>query len=437
MMRDTAPIGQAGRWQGEGREGRPPTRRWYDDLALNAYFFGLSFMWNALHPILLPLVLLAFGEETKNTLYGLLTFAGLIVALITQPLSGALSDYTRSRLGRRRPWILLGTLLDALWLVLIALGQRWWLVAIAYLLLQFTSNVAHGPAQGLIPDLVPPGRRGIAAGVKNLLEMFAIVASALAMGRLSHKPLTAVMVTLAILWGMMAITCGLSRESSTAEGERLGLQALRQRARQVFRVDFRLYPSYGRLLLVRFFILLGSYSVQSFALYYLRDVLELPAPARAMSDMMTVVGLSVIAVVYPAGVLSERWGRKALSAVACALSALGLTFLVLNRDPRLLPALAGCIGVGIGIFSCVNWAWATDLVPAAEAGKYLGLSNLATAGSAAVARLLGPAIDSVNHFFPKAGYSLVFLLAAASAFVGLILILRMPEGKANTQAQTP
>ncbi|MBC7238690.1 MAG: PucC family protein, partial [Chloroflexi bacterium] len=98
---------------------------------------------------------------------------------------------------------------------------------------------------------------------------------------------------------------------------------------------------------------------------------------------------------------------------------------------------AGCIGVGIGIFSCVNWAWATDLVPAAEAGKYLGLSNLATAGSAAVARLLGPAIDSVNHFFPKAGYSLVFLLAAASAFVGLILILRMPEGKANTQAQTP
>lgn len=436
-MRNIRLLSRLGRAQDEGRAKAPRARRWYDDLTLNAYFFGLSFMWNALHPILLPLVLLAFGEETKNTLYGLLTFAGLIVALVTQPLSGALSDYTRSPLGRRRPWILLGTMLNALWLVAIAVARRWWLVAAAYLLLQFTSNVAHGPAQGLIPDLVPPGRRGIAAGFKNLLEMFAIVASALAMGRLAHRPLAAVGAILAILWGMMALTCGLSREPSTAEGERLGLQALGQTARQVFRVDFRLYPTYGRLLLARFFILLGSYSVQSFALYYFRDVLELAAPARAMSDMMAVVGLSVIVVVYPAGVLSERWGRKPLSAAACALSALGLTFLVLNRDPRWLPALAGCIGAGIGIFSCVNWAWATDLVPSAEAGKYLGLSNLATAGSAAVARLLGPAIDGVNRISPKAGYSLVFILAAVSAVVGLILILRMPAGRKPAPAPLP
>lgn len=404
----------------------PPTRRWYDDLALNAYFFGLSFMWNALHPILLPLVLLAYGEETKNTLYGLLTFVGLIIALVTQPISGALSDYTRSRLGRRRPWILVGTMLNAFWLFTIAAARRWWLVAGAYLLLQFTSNIAHGPAQGLIPDLVPQGRRGVASGIKNLLEMFAIAASAFVTGRLAHHPLAAVTAVLAILWGMMAITCGFSHEHPSATQERFHLGALREQAAQVFRIDFRLYPTYGRLLLVRFFILLGSYSVQSFALYYFRDVLNLAAPARAVSDLMTVVGLCVIAVVYPAGVLSERWGRKPLSAFACAMSALGLTFLVLNRDPRFLPLLAGCIGVGIGIFSCVNWAWATDLVPPAEAGKYLGLSNLATAGSAAAARLLGPVIDGVNRLFPQTGYSLVFILAAVSAVVGLILILRMP-----------
>ncbi len=85
--------------------------RWFNNLLLNAYWFGLSFMWIGLHPILLPIILLGFADETKNTLYGLLTFVGLLVALVTQPLSGALSDYTRHRLGRRRPWMLLGALL--------------------------------------------------------------------------------------------------------------------------------------------------------------------------------------------------------------------------------------------------------------------------------------------------------------------------------------
>jgi hypothetical protein len=55
-----------------------------------------------------------------------------------------------------------------------------------------------------------------------------------------------------------------------------------------------------------------------------------------------------------------------------------------------------------GIFVSVNWALATDLIPQEEAGKYLGLSNLATAGSAAVARLTGPMIDGLNALRPGA-----------------------------------
>src|SRR5512143_1980820 len=90
---------------------------------LNAYWIGLSFKWNALHPIILPAVLLNLVPETqKNTYLGLLTFFGLIIAMIVQPVAGAISDGWRSRWGRRRPLLAGATLFDALFLLVLAIG---------------------------------------------------------------------------------------------------------------------------------------------------------------------------------------------------------------------------------------------------------------------------------------------------------------------------
>src|SRR5512143_288930 len=126
-------------------------------IVLNTYWVGLSFMWNALHPIILPAVLLNYVPDAqKNTYLGLLTFAGLLLAMVIQPVSGAISDGWRSRWGRRRPLIVLGTLLDFIFLAILGwAGGFFWLV-IGYVGLQLSSNIAHGPLQGLLPDRVPP-----------------------------------------------------------------------------------------------------------------------------------------------------------------------------------------------------------------------------------------------------------------------------------------
>src|SRR3989339_319713 len=91
-----------------------------DLLAVNAYWPGLAFLWNSLHLIVLPALLLEQVDPTrKNTALGLLTFAGLLLATVVQPLSGAISDGWTSRFGRRTPWILLGTAFDLVFLALI------------------------------------------------------------------------------------------------------------------------------------------------------------------------------------------------------------------------------------------------------------------------------------------------------------------------------
>ena len=89
-----------------------------DYIAINVYWFGLAFLWNALHPIVLPALLLRYVPEAlKNTYLGGMTFVGLVLAMLIQPIAGALSDSTRSHWGRRRPWMLTGTLFSLVFLV--------------------------------------------------------------------------------------------------------------------------------------------------------------------------------------------------------------------------------------------------------------------------------------------------------------------------------
>jgi MFS family permease len=75
-----------------------------------------------------------------------------------------------------------------------------------------------------------------------------------------------------------------------------------------------------------------------------------------------------------------------------------------------------------------NWAWAADLAPPEEAGRYLGLSNVATAGASALSRLIaGPIIDGGNALRAGVGYDLLFLLLALAMFGGALLLAGVPE----------
>ena len=424
-------VVKVGPWMPRKRASR------YSNITLNAYWIGHSFLWNSVHPILLPLVLLPHAGEAKNTVNGLLTFAGLLIALVAQPISGALSDYTRHAHGRRRPWILAGAVFAAISLLGLALARQLWLIALCYLCLQGSSNAAHGPAQALLPDLVPLGKRGVASGTKSLFDMAGLITAAVVtsriMGQDSTRPLPAATLILIVLAVSVAITLKGVRETPSLGIAVPPAQTPWSRVRSMLRVKLRgrdaplRQRAYAKLLVSRFFIFFSTYVVQSFALYYLGDVFDLESPTRMVGNLMTVIGICVAVSVYPAGLLSEKWGRKGLSILACFLVAVGMCIMVLAREVIYLWALAALIGLGMGIFSSVNWAWATDLVPAAEAGKYLGLTNLATAGAAALSRLMGPVVDLINSRFANAGYTALLAVAAAGAFLGLVLTIGIPD----------
>ena len=167
-------------------------------------------------------------------------------------------------------------------------------------------------------------------------------------------------------------------------------------------------------------------SIQGFALYYLRDFLGIPNAASMTTVLLGMVALFLLPAALGGGFLADRFGRKRLVALAGLIAAAGTGLLLLARGLPLV-LVSGCvIGLATGIFMAVNWALGTDLAPAAQAGKYLGISNLAGAGAGIVgAGIGGPLADSFNALRPGLGYLVIFAIYGGLFLLSVVALGRV------------
>jgi len=166
-------------------------------------------------------------------------------------------------------------------------------------------------------------------------------------------------------------------------------------------------------------------TLQTFALYFLIDVVGIANPAEVTGNLLIVVGICLIGVVYPAGWISDRIGRRPVIIFSGLLGALGILLLFLIHNYGALMLSGALLGISGGAFFSSNWALATDLVPQGEEAKYLGLTNLATAGGAALARLIGIAIDPLNAYSPGLGYQVMLAACFIYFLAGSLLLLKI------------
>jgi len=404
-----------------------------DYLKISIYGFALAALWSSLHSIVLPLRLLdVVAEAEKNTYLGLLTFAGLLLAMIVQPITGAISDRSGFKWGRRRPYILIGSLLGVLLLPGIGLFQSYFALFIIYCLLQMTSNVAQGTYQAFIPDLVPQDRKGLASGVKSLLEIIGGIAIVRLIGYFMGKYVLGegviwlwlvLGVLAAVLLGAMLATIIMVKESPGRKNEEQ-LSVWKTLSRS-FKVDVRKDRDFIVFLVSRLLIFMALATIQTFTLFYLRDVIGLVNPATATADLLIAVGVGMLLAVYPAGRLSDRIGRRPVVISSGLVGAGGILVIFFSTSYGVVIAGGAIIGTATGAFMSSNWALATDLVPGGEEARYLGLTNMATAGGAALARLIGPVIDYFNRYGAGLGYQVMLGACFAYFVVGSLLLLKI------------
>ena len=134
----------------------------------------------------------------------------------------------------------------------------------------------------------------------------------------------------------------------------------------------------------------------------------------------------MLATVYPAGRLSDKVGRKPIVVSSGLISALGIMLLFFSQSYVYIMLSGALLGFSFGAFMSTNWALATDLLPKGEEARYLGLTNLASAGGSALALfVIGPMIDFFNTYNPGLGYQVMFLVCFIGLVAGSLLVLKI------------
>ncbi|MEE8413166.1 MAG: MFS transporter [Dehalococcoidales bacterium] len=403
-----------------------------DYLKITVFGFGVSALWASLHGIIIPLRLLDFVPEAlKNTYLDLLILSGMVLAMIVQPIAGAISDRSGLSWGRRRPYILTGTILVLLFLPGLGISGSYAAIFVTYCLLQVGANIAQGPYQGFIPDLVPEGKRGLASGVRALLN----IVGGIALLRLIAPFMDRYFAGEGSVWlwmslgapaiivlGAMLATVLMVKEPFRAGSPRLSLLSA---LRKSFQIDIRARPDFVLFLVACLLIFTAWGTLLGHALYYLMDVAGLARPAEATGDILIVVGIGMLAVVYPTGRLCDRVGRKPIAVSSALAGAAGIAALFFSQDYLQIMLSAGLLGISGGAWMSSQWALATDMVGKGEEARYLGLVNMSSAGAGAISRLIGPAIDFFNSLSTNLGYQIMLLVCFLFLIAGSILLLKI------------
>ncbi|MGB9723697.1 MAG: MFS transporter [Chloroflexia bacterium] len=407
-------------------------------LGMAALMFGANFVWTSYNSILLlPLVQRVVPAERASITVGIVAFVGNLIAIGASLLFGILSDHSASRLGRRTPSLLVGTLLGFPAIAGAAfLGLSLPAIVGSYLGMQLFTNVANGAWWPLLVDTVPEEQRGLTSGLQGFYVLLASAASFVVTTYLNEigRPDIALLL-MAALFTLTGLLCvgtirGYDRPAATPRALNLW-EALRG----MFHVRTRVTVFFW-LVLSAFLANMGLSSLQYFARDFLGIYCGLSNPDAGLRLLGLVNLVLIMLSAVGTGVLSDRIGRRELILAGTWTSAVTTALMALTRDFTVFLVLAVVRAVATGPLVAVIPALAGGLAPEEEAGQYMAYHNLATTLPGAFAPLLFGAILNLEGAPTPTSYAILLLGAAACyALGGIVFAVKVsgarPAGRAS------
>jgi len=343
-----------------------------------------------------------------------------LIAILIQPTAGYLSDFTSSRWGRRKPYIVFGSLLDVVFLLGIASSNSLLALAAFFALLQFSTNTARGPFQGYVPDLVADPQVGTASAMVGMMQVFGnvtgLVIATFAV-QMHALPLALIAVAVVELVTMLSVVLRVGKGMPPRPRQGRSWTTI---AKETWASDILQERSYVWLLASRFLFLTAGGILFGLALQYLKQVFGMQQEEAngIYRQIAILIAVSIVLVSIPAARLSDRYGRKPVIYTACIVGAVSMGIGAAATGLPLVYVAAVLWGVANGVFIAVDWALMTEIIPRASSGRYMGLSNVATGTSALAAILAGGVLADVVNRVLGMGTGM-----RASLLLGLVLFL--------------
>lgn len=387
---------------------------------------SLGFYVAVMTPVAMTLAIRvnAIDAAGKGASLGAILGAGALFALFANPIFGQLSDRTRSRFGRRKPWMIGGVLAGSLAQLVIAYSSSLLVIGIAWCLVQAAYNAMLAALVAVVADQVPERQRGLVSALAGMSVYVALLLGSAIIALTGTDGTTMFLLPTAI--GLVAVGgfCLVLKDRPTDRDTRPQAPLLPELAGS-FWVNPVKHPDFGYAWLSRFLVFFGFAVLTSYQVYYLMD--HLKVPEQRIGDIMFVSTLIttifVVSSSFGSGYLSDRLGRRKAFVLAAAMTyALGIAIIILAGSLTVFYAGVAVASIGFGVYMAVDQALVVDVLPDREthAAKNLGVLNIANAVPQSIAPAVAPLLLAIGN--AGENYAALYAAAALSAFLGALAI---------------
>ncbi|MGN6790755.1 MAG: MFS transporter [Streptosporangiaceae bacterium] len=388
--------------------------------------------------VLLPLQVEAVDRAHKVATLGLVSGISAGVAAVCNPLGGALSDRTRSRFGRRTPWLLVGSAAVLVAVAVLGSAASVLMVIVGWSLVQAAANLYQAALTAVVPDRVPVRRRGTASAVVGVAMSAGAVAGVGLAGRfaghlaLGYFALGLLLAITAILFVSLTADppsnqVSLSHlppgERPAPEASRPGIASRRGVLSSAVAFTSALrHRDFAWVFCGRAAMILGYFLIAGFELYILTDYVRLPSgisPTAGVTILAVISTLCSVLAAAVAGPLSDRLNRRKLFVIgSAAISGLAMILPIVSPTFPTMTVFAAIAGLAFGSYLAVDTALVTLVLPRHEdTARDMGVLNVANAGPQIVAPFLAALI--IGHL---GGYKTLFIGGGVIAIAGALAI---------------
>jgi MFS family permease len=359
---------------------------------------------------------------------GYITGAGALFVMLTSPFMGIWSDRTRTRIGRRRPFMIGGMLVGVLSLVVMALAPNVFIVGLGWILAQWGWGTTLSNLQISTADRLPESQRGKVAGLTSFATQIAPVFGVILAQFFTGDPLLLFLLpgAVGVLFVLLFVTLVHEDDSRGLPKDPITVGQLL--AKYIY--NPRKYPDFSWNWLGRFLFYTGITLNTTFTAFFFAD--RLAISVESVAGIIASLSLGgILAVTLGAiggGFLSDRLKRRRLFVLAGGLiMAVGMLMQAFAPDLALLVAGSLTTSVGLGLFAAVDQALLLDVLPEREtdAGRFMGITGFATSIPQSIAPLLASGILLIGVTGDERNYSLLFIVAAASVLLAGAVVLRI------------
>lgn len=378
-------------------------------------FFGISIIW-PLFNSLIPPMLEDLGLSAL--VVGFVLTWDNIINMFVQPWIGSLSDRTRSRFGRRKPFLMLGAPAAGLFFILVPfVRENFVLIALAILGTNLGMAVFRSPTIAYLGDLFQPADRSKANGVINLMGGLGGAVALFGGGALYKLgvPLPFIVGSGVMLLAILVVLLAVREPQSSDPGSTLESPGVVASARRVLGGRDR---SPILLLAAIFCWFVGWNAMEAFFTIYARSVLGIDIGSG--TQMLTAFAATLILFAIPSGLIATRFGRKPTILVGlCGMFAGLVTGFFIRQATMLLVTLA-VMGLFWALVNINSLPMVYDLGDENSIGAYTGLYYFASSAAAITGPILGGwLIDITSH-------SSIWIFSAGSILLATLAMLQIP-----------